>query len=87
LGIGRESCPQIFGHLGRTIRSTLCDNLTHAPQPIAFLVNHLIGASEQLRRHFEAERVRGLEIDHQLELVGVCTGRFAGLSPRKIRST
>jgi hypothetical protein len=35
----------------------------------------------------EAERFGGLEIDHQLELVGDCAGRSAGFVPRKIRST
>ena len=30
--------------------------------------NHLVGAGEQRWRHVEAERLCGLEIDHQLEL-------------------
>src|SRR5262249_34404337 len=45
-------------------------------------LDHLVGASEQRRRHFEAERSRGLAIDRQLELGRLLdrqVGRFGAL--------
>ena len=32
------------------------------------LLDYLVGESEELGRKLDAERLRGLEIDHQLEL-------------------
>ena len=34
------------------------------------LFDHLVGAREQRRRHLEAERLHGFEIDHQLVFGG-----------------
>ena len=34
------------------------------------LFNHLVGQLLQMQGHIKAERLRGLEVDHQLELGG-----------------
>src|SRR6266540_2693099 len=38
-----------------------------SPSP-APLLNHLVSSDEQSIRYFEAKRLRGLEVDHELEL-------------------
>src|SRR5215467_7542263 len=43
------------------------------------LFNDLIRPQQQRRRDGEAERLGGLEIDDQLELVGLLDGQVAGL--------
>ena len=43
-------------------------NRPHAPQQTASLFDHLVGAREKRRRHGQAECLRGLNIDYQLEL-------------------
>ena len=52
----------------------------------ATLLNHLIGAAEQHRWHFEAERFRSLEIDTQLEFGRLVNGISPGLVPLRILS-
>ena len=47
------------------------------PPPHSF--NHLVGALPELQRHVEAERLGGLEVDHQLELDWGLDGKLARL--------
>jgi hypothetical protein len=49
-----------------------CHNRTHGTAAsdvvVARLFGHLVGQRQQLVRDFEAQRLRGLEVDHELEL-------------------
>src|SRR5215217_2687610 len=42
-------------------------NAAHGPK-ISDLLDHLVGSDEQSIWYFEAKRLRGLEVDHELEL-------------------
>ena len=48
--------------------SQTCQQETHAPQQTSTLFDYLVGECEQQGGNCEAERLGGLEIDHEFEL-------------------
>jgi hypothetical protein len=55
------------------------ESVTIWHKPVVFLLDHLIRPPEERRRDRQAEGLRGLEVDHQLELGGLLDGEIAGL--------
>ena len=55
------------GHAAALARTAMCQEATYAPQQTALLFDHLVGAGEERRGHFEAERLGGFKIDYKLE--------------------
>src|SRR5262245_22669276 len=56
---------------------------TAAPRGCDDLFDHLVGAGEKRRRHIEAECIRRLETDHQLELSWLQDRRFCRIRASK----
>ena len=51
------------------------------------LLDHLVGAGEQRRRHFQANRLRHDQVNDEVELGRLLDRKIGGLRPPKLLST
>jgi hypothetical protein len=68
---------------GKGPRSRAVEQVMNPAASRSRSLDDLVGAGEQRRWHLDAERLRGLEIDYQLEPSGLLDGEFGGLSAFK----
>ena len=72
---------EILTHsMGRPAQSTRLCRLV-----CCLLFDHLGGTQQRRRRHLDAERLRGLEIEHHLDAGGLLYRQVAGFSPLRMR--
>jgi len=57
------------------------------PPYFATSLDHLVGAGEQRRRHFQANRLRHDQVNDEVELSRRLDRKIGGLRPSKILST
>ena len=67
-GTGMSALAPLATELMRRCYAPLCAMSGHMQCSKSRLLDHLVGTGEQRRRHVEAERSGGLEVDHQLVL-------------------
>jgi hypothetical protein len=71
-------------------RADLCTSSPEVPKvpdsDVNQLFDHLVAKLLHRQRNRQAERLRWLHVNHELELVGCSTGRSAGFSPLKMRA-